>query len=160
MRAMPQAQVSLSFPACSTFSSLLIVLTHNTNRQLHNTLNTLHQMLHNTLTIHSKHAKCHKSLNSQNSLSLSLSLFCCCPSHSFPCSSATNQITCFAIRFCDWLVWCLFPPIGMCFFLFVNTSCLRKLLWQKPVFTVSSCTRHKANVTAMFAKKRGGHYLS
>ena len=28
-------------------------------------LSTLHQTLHNTLTIHSKHAKCHKSLNSQ-----------------------------------------------------------------------------------------------
>ena len=28
-------------------------------------LNTLHKTLHSTLTIHSKHAECHKSLNSQ-----------------------------------------------------------------------------------------------
>ena len=33
------------------------------------------------------------------------------------------------------------------------------LSWQKPVFTVSSYTRHKANMTAMFVKKCGGHYL-
>ena len=33
------------------------------------------------------------------------------------------------------------------------------LSWQKPICTISTCTRHKANVTAMFAKKRGGHYL-
>ena len=40
--------------ACSTFSSLLIVLTHNTKKRLHYTLNTLHQTLHYRLTIHSK----------------------------------------------------------------------------------------------------------
>ena len=44
-------------------------------------------------------------------------------------------------------------------FLNNKTCCLRTLLWQKPVFTISSCTTHKANMTAMFAKKRGGHYL-
>ena len=27
----------------------------------------------------------------------------------------SNHITWFAISFCDWLVWCLFPPIGTCF---------------------------------------------
>ena len=80
MQAMPQAPQLI--PACSTFSSLLIVLTHNTKNRLHYTLNTLHQTLHNTLTIHSKHAICHKSLNSQNLLSLSLSptRHCCCHS--------------------------------------------------------------------------------
>ena len=36
--------------ACSTFS-LLIVLTQYTKKRLHYTLNTLHQTLHNTLTI-------------------------------------------------------------------------------------------------------------
>ena len=44
-------------------------------------------------------------------------------------------------------------------FLSNQTCCLRTLSWQKLVFTISSCSRHKANVTAMFAKKRGGHYL-
>ena len=34
-------------------------------KQLHYTLSTLNLTLHNTPTIHSKHAKCHKSLNSQ-----------------------------------------------------------------------------------------------
>ena len=69
---MCQAQVSLSssLPAQHLAVSSLFWLT----KRLHYTLNTLHQNLHNTLTIHSKHAMCHKSLNSQNSLSLSLSL--------------------------------------------------------------------------------------
>ena len=44
-------------------------------------------------------------------------------------------------------------------FLSNQTCCLWTLLWQKPVFTVSSCIRHKANVTAMLAKQHGGHYL-
>ena len=74
MQAMPQAQASLSSPACSTFSSLLLVLTHKTKKWLHYTLNTLHQTLHNTLIILPKHAKYHKSLKSQNSLSLLLLL--------------------------------------------------------------------------------------
>ena len=43
---MPQAPQLL--PACSTFSSLLIVLNHNTKKRLHYTLNTLHQTLYNT----------------------------------------------------------------------------------------------------------------
>ena len=34
-------------------------------------------------------------------------------SHNFPCSSATRS--CGLPSFCDWLVWCLFPPIGTCF---------------------------------------------
>ena len=68
MQAMPQAPQLI--PACSTFSSLLIVLTHNTKNRLHYTLNTLHQTQHNTLTIHFKHTICHKSLNSQNLPSL------------------------------------------------------------------------------------------
>ena len=59
-----------SCTACSTSSSLLIVLTHTTKKkkkQLHYTLNTQHQTLHYILTIYSKHAMCHKSLNSQKS---------------------------------------------------------------------------------------------
>ena len=30
----------------------------------------------------------------------------------------SNQIMWFAIQFCDWLVWCLFPPVGICFLAF------------------------------------------
>ena len=37
-------------------------------KRLHYTLNTLHQTLHNTITMHSKHAKCHKSLRCQQYL--------------------------------------------------------------------------------------------
>ena len=96
----------------------------------HYTLNTLHYTLYTTLTIHSKHAICHKSLNSQNLPSLSLSV-------SLPAS--LTQLPKFLIN---------------------QTCFLRILLSQKPVFTVSSCTRHKANVTAIFPKKHGGHYLA
>ena len=90
---MPQAQASLSSPACSTFSRLVIVLTHKAKKRLHCTLNTLHPTLHITLTTHSKHAKCHKSLNSQNSLtpSLLLALFRRRASHNFPLF-LSNQI--------------------------------------------------------------------
>ena len=116
----------LSSPACSTFSSLLLVLTHKTKKCLHYTLNTLHQTLYDTLIIHSKHAICLKSLNSQNSPSLLLSLSTVCishrPSHSFPRSSATKSSD-LSYNFFDWLVWCLFPPTGTCFFFF----CLQTL---------------------------------
>ena len=33
-------------------------------------------------------------------------------------------------------------------------------LWERPILTVIFCNKHSANVTAMLAKKRGGHYLS
>ena len=56
-------------PACSTFSSLLIILTCKTKTTtLHYTPKTPHY----TLTIYSKHALSHKSLNSQNSLSITV----------------------------------------------------------------------------------------
>ena len=45
-----------------------------------------------------------------------------------------------------------FPPIGTCFFLLANTFCLQNLSWEKPVFIASSCSKHAANVTTMFAK--------
>ena len=86
MQAMPQAQASLSIPACSTFSSLLSVLTHRTKKRLHYTLNTLHPTIYNTLTTHSKHAKCHKSLNSQNLLSITVIVV--------PFSSNRNVFSC------------------------------------------------------------------
>ena len=58
----------------------------------HKKMTTLHQTLHNTLTIHSKHAKYHKSLKTCSlTPSLLLSFFCCHPSHNFPCSSATKS---------------------------------------------------------------------
>ena len=53
----------------SAVSSLCWLTTQK--KWLHYTLNPT---LHNTLTIHTKHAVCHKSLNSQNSLSLLPSL--------------------------------------------------------------------------------------
>ena len=155
----------LSSPACSTFSSLLLVLTHKTKKCLHYTLNTLHQTLYDTLIIHSKHAICLKSLNSQNSPSLLLSLSTVCishrPSHSFPRSSATKSSD-LSYNFFDWLVWCLFPPTGTCFFFFLlaNTSCLQTLSREQPVIITSSCTKRAANATAMLAKKPGRQYLS
>ena len=87
------------------------------------------------LTIHSKHAICHKSLNSQNSLSLSLS-----PTRHCCCHSSADV-----------------PPISSCY----STTKLAAwtLLWQKLIITVSSWTRHKENVMAMFVKKCVGHYL-
>ena len=51
-----QAMLIQPSPHCSSL---------NKKKKLNYKLNTLHQTLHNTLTIHSKHAKCHKSLNSQ-----------------------------------------------------------------------------------------------
>ena len=87
---------------------------------------TLHQTLHNILTIHSKHAKCHKSLNSQYRCLYTnrrcLSFIRLRPSQNFPRSSTTKLVA-----------W--------------------TLSWQKPAFTVCSCTRHKANVTAMIREK-------
>ena len=63
MQAMPQAQalLSSSLPAQHSAISSLFWLTKQ-KKWLHYTLNTLHQTLHNTLTIQSKHAICHKSL--------------------------------------------------------------------------------------------------
>ena len=46
MQAVPEPEAYLH-----TFSSLLIVLTHKTKKRLDYILNTLHQTLHNTLTI-------------------------------------------------------------------------------------------------------------
>ena len=124
MQAMPQVQASLSSFQVSEELHCLLHIQQSycfdwVNNKLYYTLNTLHQTLHNTLSIHSKHAKCHKSLNSQNSLSLSLSLspsmslshFHSRPSHNLPLF-LSNQITWFTTYICDWLVWCLFPPIG------------------------------------------------
>ena len=54
-----------SCTACSTFSFPSLFWLIKQKKRLHYTLITLHQTLHNTLTTHSKHGKCHKSLNSQ-----------------------------------------------------------------------------------------------
>ena len=56
------------------------------------------------------------------------------PSLPQPLLFPSNQITWFAIWFCDWLV---------------------VISWQKAVFTISSCTRHKAYMTAIFGNKHG-----
>ena len=141
MQAMPQAKPSLSsfqltgkkgYTACSTFSSLL-VLTHwkktKKNKRLHYTLNTLHQKLHNALTIHSKHAKCHKSLNSQTSISLSLSLSLSLPQIP-PVLQQPNHMVCHVIL---WLVGVVLFSTNrkgsrtVFFFLLANTTCLRTL---------------------------------
>ena len=42
------------------------------------------------------------------------------------------------------------------FFLLADTSCLWTLLWKKPIFIVSSCTKHTANMTAMFYQQKTG----
>ena len=83
-----------SCTACSIFSNLLIVLTHNTKNRLDYTLNTLHYTLYNILTIHSKQTICHKSLNCQNSPSLSLSVSPPASLTQHPCSSATKLAAC------------------------------------------------------------------
>ena len=131
----------------------------------HKKTTPLQQTLHYTLTIHSKHVKCHKSNYSQNSLSLWLShRHCCC--HSFaavpptasPVPQQPNHVVCHIIL---WLAGVVpFSTNRNMFFLLANTSCLRTLSWEKPVFIVSSCNKSAANVTVMFAKKRSGHYLS
>ena len=74
MQAMPQAQAYLSSPLPAQHSAGSSLFWLTTQKRLPYTLNTLHQTLHNTLTIHIKHAICHKFPNSQNSLSLSLSI--------------------------------------------------------------------------------------
>ena len=89
---------------------------------------------HNTLTIHSKHATCHKSLNSQYRY-----LHCCL----------------YTDRRC--LSFIRLRPSHSLPFLNNQTCCLDTLV-TKDVLTVSSCTRHKANMTAMFTKKCGGSY--
>ena len=91
--------------ACSTFSSLLIVLTHNTKKRLHYTLNTLHQTLHYRLTIHSKRmSKLSKlSITVSHTITAAVTL----PPPSLP------QLPLLLSN--DWLVWCLFPLIGRCF---------------------------------------------
>ena len=80
--------------AHSAVSSLLWPIKQK--KRLHYTLNTLHQTLHNTLTIHSKHAKCHKSLNSQYRCLYTdrrcLSIIRLRPSHNF--LFLNNQICC------------------------------------------------------------------
>lgn len=83
--------------------------------------------LHHTLTIHSKHAKRHKSQLYLWSRSLSLSLL----SLSLPSLPQLpplpqEQMMCVAIQFCDWLTWCIFQPIGkgvsFCVFVFLPAS--------------------------------------
>ena len=96
----------LGSPATHSAVSSLFWLTKQKKNRLHYTLNTPHQTLYDTIITHSKHATCHKSLNSHNSLSLS-------PSLPHLPLSLSNQITWFIIRFCDWLVWWNFPAPGM-----------------------------------------------
>ena len=105
MQAMPQAQGSSapsSYSACSTFSSLLIVLTHKKKqkkkqekKRLHYTLKTLHRTLHNTLTIHSKHTNytlqtcCMSQISQLLKLAVIVTAAVTLPprhSHNFPCS--------------------------------------------------------------------------
>ena len=101
MQAMPQAQFSLiSFQLNdkqhllphSAVSSLFWLIKHEKMTTLH--INTLHQTLHNTLTIHSKHAK---SLNSQWQLFSSIPNDSQWPSHNFPLFLNNDEIMCFAI---------------------------------------------------------------
>ena len=111
MQAMPQA------PGSSAHSCLFHIqlsppcFDTNTEKRLHYTLNTLHQTLHNTLAIHSKHMSqisSHKSLNSQNSLShRCLYHITVChssadiPPTTSPCSSATKSC---GLPYILWLV--------------------------------------------------------
>ena len=71
-------------------------------------LNTPHQTLRNTLTVHSKHTKCHKSVHSQNSLSLSPSLSLSLPQLP-PVPQQPNHMVChmgcWGELCSDWL-WC------------------------------------------------------
>ena len=128
---------------------------------LNYTLNTLHPTLHNTLTTHFKPAKCHNFLNSQNSLSLLLSVTITVAVTLLPPSlpqlppvpQQPNHVVCHIIL---WLVGVVLSStnrkggVTSCFFcLLANTSCLQTLSWEKPIVIVSSCTKRVATVTAM-----------
>ena len=94
MQAMPQAQGSSGHSCLSHIQQSPPCF----DSQHKKTDSTTHETLYNTITIHSKHAWCHKSLNSQKSLSIYVSLSITDAvtlpprlSHNFPCSPATQS---------------------------------------------------------------------
>ena len=108
--------------ACSTFSSLLIVLTLKTKKRLYYTLNTLH----NTLTIHSTHAKCHKSLKTRYLYHCHYYHHCRCLSFSTMPISTNRKvgIMCFLLANTFVRKACFY-----CFFLHQTRRNIRKKVW-------------------------------
>ena len=141
------------------------VFTHNTKKCLHYTLNMLHQIPHTTHWLHTPNTlnvtnlstlkpRClYHCLTVTAAVILSLTSLPQLP----PVPQQPNHMFCHIIL---WLVGVVPFSTNRNMFFCLQTLPACRHFHEKPVFTVSSCNKHTANMMIMLVKKRGGHYLS
>ena len=156
MRAMPQAQLS-----CLLHIQLLLVLTHNTKKCLHYTLNMLHQIPHTTHWLHTPNTlnvtnlstlkpRClYHCLTVTAAVILSLTSLPQLP----PVPQLPNHMFCHIIL---WLVGVV-PFSTNSFhnvFLPANTSCLQTLSWKASFYCLFLQQTHSKHVDNVSEKAR------